>query len=238
MASTILQLSDIHMRADGGPVYGRDPAERLERVLDACERELAAVDLVVLAGDHSDDGESAAMSRVAKLVDRLAAPVLAIPGNHDCRRAHGEVFGDSAPIERGGWRVIGVDSSIPGEVHGTVDVSALELLLDGLDDRPTVLALHHPPLPPTGHPLFRFERAAELVASLASRPQVRALISGHVHMPFEVDVGSLRLLGGPSTLVPFDFAGDELTVGTGGPTGARVIALAEDGSLQSAVLEA
>jgi 3',5'-cyclic-AMP phosphodiesterase len=236
--ATILQLADIHMRADDGEVYGQNPERRLALVLEACERELAAVDLVVLTGDQSDDGDPQALERLRQILAGIGAPILAVPGNHDGPDLQRAAFGDWMLAEPGGWRVVGLDSSVPGEIHGSVDVGALESLLDGLDERPTVLLVHHPPVPPTSHPWFRIENAESLLASLAARPQVRAVLSGHAHFAFAFGRGRLQLLGGPSTLAPFSFPDDELLVGAGGPVGARALSLGEDGSLESRLIEA
>lgn len=237
-AATVLQLADIHLRADGGEVYGRDAEHRLRLVLQACARELPAPDLIVLTGDQCDDGELEGLRRLREILAPIGAPVLAIPGNHDGPDAQREVFGERTAVELAGWRVIGLDSSIPGEIHGSVDVAAVESLLDGLEARPTLLAVHHPPVPPTTHPWFQLEHAEALLGSLSSRPQVAAVISGHVHHAFALRRGGLALLGGPSTLAPFGFAGQELMVGEGGPTGARALLLGADGSVESRVIEA
>jgi len=237
-AATILQLADIHMRADGREVYGQDPEERLGLVLGACERELATVDLVVLTGDQSDDGEPAALERLRQILGGIGAPILAVPGNHDGPDLQRGAFGDWTPAEPGDWRVVGLDSSVPGEIHGSVDVGALESLLDGVDERPTLLLVHHPPVPPTSHPWFRIENVESLLTSLAARPQVRAVLSGHAHFAFAFGRGPLQFLGAPSTLAPFSFPDDELVVGGSGPVGARALSLAEDGSLESRLIEA
>lgn len=236
--ATILQLADIHLRADGGEIYGQDPEHRLRLVLQACARELGEVDLVVLSGDQSDDGQPAALDRVKQILDGLGAPLLAIAGNHDHADVQRAAFGDSVTVELGGWRAIGLDSSIPGEIHGSVDVATVESLLDALDIRPTLVAVHHPPVAPTSHPWFQLEHAASLLACLAARPHVRAVISGHVHCACSLACGSLQLLGGPSVLAPFSFDGAELTVNGDGPAGARAIFLRDDGTLQTRLIEA
>ena len=238
MGATVLQLADMHLRADGRDVYGGDPQRRLDLVLEACRRELAAVDLVLATGDQSDDGQPAALAQVRRMLAEIDAPVLAVPGNHDDAEAQRECFGDWRPVELADWRVAGLDSSIPGEVHGSIDPRAVAALLDTLDTRPTLLTMHHPPVAPTTHPWFQLEHAASLLAVLAARPHVRAVVSGHAHYSFSLACDGLQLLGGPSTLAPFRFDGAELTAGAGGPAGARAIFLADDGSLHSQVIEA
>jgi 3',5'-cyclic-AMP phosphodiesterase len=238
VTATVLQLTDTHMRADERPVYGHSPEQRLRLVLAACARKLPKIDLVVLTGDQSDDGELEAQRRVKAIVEEeLQAPIIAIPGNHDSVAGDRPAFGPDPPVELGAWRVIGLDSSVPGEIHGALDVSAVERLLDALDHRPTMIALHHPPVPPSSHPWFQLDGAKELLASLAVRPHVRALISGHVHTPVTLTRGELALMGAPSTLAAFVFQGDGLPVTADGPVGARVIRLSADGSLDSALID-
>lgn len=238
MTVTCLQISDVHMRADGGSVYERDPAARLRSVLERCEREIGATDLLALSGDQSDDGEPGSMRRVEQILAELHVPRLAVRGNHDESGPHLAVFGSAPAFELGGWRVIGVQSALSGEIHGAVDVGALECVLDGLDARPTLLMIHHPPVPPIAHPWFRLEHAEELLSLLAAREHVRGVISGHVHVPFVLERGSLRLLGAPSTLAAFGFEGGEISVDPTGPTGARAIMLREDGSFDSVLVDA
>ena len=234
--TTLLQIADAHLRADGEQIYGRDPERNLAVVVAACARELPGADAVVLSGDQSDDAELAALERAKEMIAPLGASVLAIPGNHDGPELQRAVFGARASADVGRWRVVAIDSSIPGEIHGSVDVAAAERLLDALDARPTVLAIHHPPLAPTTHPWFQLEHAQALLASLTARPHVRAVLSGHVHVPFERTHGALRLLGAPSTLAPFSFDDGELTVGGEGVLGARALRLGDDGSFESRLI--
>ncbi|MEE4543361.1 metallophosphoesterase [Streptomyces sp. V4-01] len=238
MPARVLQLSDIHFRGDGADVEGRAPDDRLRRVLDAWRRTERPVDLVVLTGDLADDGSHAACRRLADALAPLSAPVVAVPGNHDRAGVVRAVFAaDSATV--GGWDVVGVDTSRPEQIHGTVDVAAVAERLDSGDGRPTLLALHHPPVGPSAHRWFQLEGAEGLLAALAQRPQVRAIISGHLHDPFEMRAHTgLPVLGCPSTLVAFRHTGAEVVVGGGDVTGARLLELAEDGTVSSEVLAA
>lgn len=240
MPATVLQLSDTHLGAAPGPTAGdRDPDARLGVVLDAWHQRGERADLVVVSGDNADDGSAAALERLARALATIDAPVLALSGNHDDPDAVRAAFPGPDHLEVGRWRVVGCDTSRPGEVHGTVDVGALMARLDALDARPTVLALHHPPRSRSTHPWFRLDGADALLAGLAARPHVRAVVSGHLHDPFElVGPGDLALLGAPSTLMPIAHAGDEYRTGEGGPTGARLLRLADDGALATELVVA
>lgn len=240
MTATVLQLSDTHLTAvPGGPVSGRDPDGRLAAVLGAWAATGQPPDLVVVSGDDADDASPAAYDRLARALDPLDAPVLALAGNHDHPALVAEAFPGPPVAEIGSWRVVALDSSRPGQVHGTVDVAGAAAVLDGLDDRPTLVAIHHPPVSRSLHDYFQLEGGDGLLAALGDRPHVRALISGHLHDPFEFEgPGGLALLGCPSTLVAMRHIGDRWETGAGGPTGARVLYLADDGSFTTTILAA
>lgn len=239
--ATVLQLSDIHYPAVAGELFcGCDPVARLEAVLDACSRVDERPDLVLLGGDQTQDGGVQANQCLREaLIDRLDAPLLAIPGNHDDPDAHRMVFGPPRAREVGAWRVLGWDTRVAGADYGRVDVEALAARLEALDTRPTLLALHHPPVGPTPNPVFRLERSGELLSMLAPLPHVRGLVSGHVHTPFELQRDGLQLLGAPAVSAPFLHDADgRLTVGKGGPTGARMLFLENDGGMTWEMIEA
>lgn len=238
--TTLLQLSDIHFApVEDQRVCGVNPETRLRAVLNACQRKADPVDLIVLTGDQTDDGPHDANLRLRALLGNIGAPMLAVPGNHDPAEPHRRVFGEPTTIEIGGWRIVGCDTSIPGEIHGSLDVARLTDRLDRRTDLPTIIAMHHPPAPPTTNPWFQLRNAGRLLADvLPARAHVRAIISGHVHTPFDLTQDGVALLGGPSTCMPFQHTEGEVEVGAGGPTGARILSLLDDGTFHSEVVEA
>lgn len=240
-ASVVLQLSDTHLGAVAGvPVYGHDPDQRLATVLDAWRATGERADLVLLTGDLSDDGSAGGCERLATAVAALGAPVLAIPGNHDTPSVVEATWDGPRARRLDGWIVAGLDTTIPGEVHGTIDVPAAMAWLDTLDRVPTALALHHPPVSRSTADEFRLEGAAELLAALAERPHIRVVVAGHLHDAVDLETPSgLAVLGCPSTLEAIAHDGDRMDIGApGAPTGARVLSLDADGTFTSRVLEA
>ena len=238
--AVVLQLSDVHFtRAPDGDVGGVEPVGRLRAVLDRWRRTGWSADLVLLTGDNTDDGAAEGYRRLHEALLPLGAPILAIAGNHDDRQEQEKVFGPAVPAEVGSWRVVGLTSAVPGQIHGAIDAAAVARQLDGLDDRPTVVAIHHPPVSRSTHEWFRLDGGAELLAVLAERPHVRTLVSGHLHDVFELaGPGHLALLGAPSALVAIGHRGDTFEIGVDAPAGARVLHLADDGTCSSTLLEA
>ncbi|MGH9105667.1 MAG: metallophosphoesterase family protein [Acidimicrobiales bacterium] len=227
MTATVLQLSDTHLV--GGP-RDRHPDERLGAALAAVRDREVHPDLVVLSGDLTDDASEAACRRIASLLAPLDVPILAIPGNHDVSSEVEAVFGPPGPVELDGWRVLGIASNVPGEIWGSVDSRTVLSGLDTLDERPTALAIHHPLASPSTHPWFQLAGAASLLEGLAARPHVRVVLSGHLHEPFNRQIGDLSLLGAPSTLYAIRHQGQRWNKDACVLTGARLLYLGEGGA--------
>jgi 3',5'-cyclic-AMP phosphodiesterase len=237
--ATVLQLSDTHLtRTPGDEVQGADPLRRLRAVLDRWRRTGWTADLVLLTGDNTDDGSVEGYRRLHEALLPLGAPVLAVAGNHDDRVTQESVLGPATTAEVGRWRVVGLTSAVPGQIHGTIDAAAVARQLDGLDDRPTVVAIHHPPHSRSTHEWFRLDGGDELLAVLGARPHVRLLVSGHLHDAFELaGPGDLALLGAPSALVAIGHDGDRFEIGVDAPAGARALHLADDGTFTTTLLD-
>lgn len=231
----ILQLSDVHFTASGQPVEGQAPDAQLDAVLAAALPRSGRPDLVVISGDLTDDGSRAGYDRLAARLELIGAPLLAVPGNHDDPQLVSEFFGHAIHT-LSEWRVIGIDTSRTDQIHGTVDVPAEAQRLDDLDDRPTVLVMHHPPVSPSTHEWFQLDDAEEFAAMVSSRAHVRAMLTGHLHQPFEAIAGDTPVLGCPSTLVAIQHEGDGFKVGDARGTGARHIVLGPDYLFRSTVL--
>jgi Icc protein len=238
MPVCLLHLSDIHFTRSGSTlVGGRDPARRLQTVLDVVLRETPLLDGVVVTGDLTDDGSWSACRNLSAALRPLGLPMLSVPGNHDDPHAVRQIFGPDV-LELGGWRVVGIDSSRPAQIHGTVDVDAEMSRLDTFSRLPTVLAIHHPPVTPSTNAWFQLEDAAELRAAIVTRPHVRALFTGHLHHPFEADVGAATVFACPSSLIGFRHDGDEVVVGGADTSGARLTTLHDDGAVTSHLIMA
>ncbi len=226
--ATVLQISDTHLRAEPNTPTDTDPDAALAASIDAVHG--IEADLLLLTGDLADDGSLAALTRLRDLVAVFSAPVLAIAGNHDSIDHVHAVFAAPGEAEVGAWRVVAVESLIPGEIHGAVDVEDLTRRLDALDDRPTVIAIHHPPASPSTHPWFRLIGAESMLADLRTRPNVRAVVSGHLHEAFRFHDGGLELCGAPSTYYAIEHRGDDYRVLDDGMVGVQVLTLGDDGS--------
>lgn len=189
----LAQLSDLHLCDEW---EGVDPAPRVERVVAAIRALPDPVDAALITGDLTDDGSEESYRRVRELLEPLAVPTHVLPGNHDDRARLRAAFGlpgsGAEPVnysvEVGELRVVAFDSVVPGQDPGAYGPEQLRRLDEELGrepDRPTLLALHHPPLA-TGLPgwdainVGAADREA-LAAVVADHEQVRAIAGGHLH---------------------------------------------------------
>jgi Icc protein len=252
----ILHLSDTHLFGDDTLHYGTvDTTAALGRVLDAVEG--AEVDLVVGSGDLSDDGSAASYERLRGAIEPWAARhdalVVYAMGNHDLRSGFAEVLGDGhggiapagAPIDGvstvGAWRIVTVDSSVPGRGYGDLDRTQLDRLSEILStpaDAGTVLVLHHPPIPAATTLLQGLELADPgALAEVVAGSDVRVILCGHYHHSLVGTLGEIPVIvttGVANTADPLSPRGRERSV-IG--SGATIVTLDGD-SVRSTVIRA
>ncbi|MGH8361787.1 MAG: metallophosphoesterase, partial [Gammaproteobacteria bacterium] len=189
----VLQISDTHLFADpGGTLHGVNTRETLQRVLDTAARQ-PRPDLVLATGDLVHD-QPAAYPVLAEMLRQLHAPVAAIAGNHD---AAGELRAiQAAGLHVGGmqrlngWRILLLNTQVPGKVGGHLSQPELTLLQDGLrtaGDAHVLIALHHHPVPLRSAWLDRIalDNPDEFFSILDCSANVRGVIWGHVHQEFD-----------------------------------------------------
>lgn len=182
----LIHLTDLHFG------FHRDElvTPLLTRIADA------RADLVVVTGDLTHRALAGQMAQARAFLDRIAAPLLLVPGNHDLPvwnplarifwpfhgwRGH---FGrDLTPVARVGCvRVLGINSADPYVwQRGKIRRGEVGRVLGGLDPLGTnVVALHHPlqHLPRVDKLLAR--RARQALARLEGGG-VHLVLSGHLH---------------------------------------------------------
>lgn len=186
----LAQISDTHVRADDGGAA----ASQLKRAM-AQAREYD-VDLILLTGDLVNNEREEEYAALAEAIADPPAPLFLMPGNHDERvqlrrrfAGHG-YLPSKAPlhftIEDHPVRIVALDDVVPGETHGLLGPAGAEWLdatLSADRTRPTLVALHHPPI--LTHDLL-FDKiglldAEAFAAVIARHRQVVRVICGHHH---------------------------------------------------------
>ena len=193
----IAQITDVHLGFD--PV---NPEEFNRQRLDATLRVLRAIepapDLLLVTGDIANDGDdSVSYRRWAEAIADLPFPVYPLMGNHDSRAPFLRQFPDTGSadgfiqyaIEDHALRILVLDTLEVGRHGGGFCAKRgawLRARLDEAPERPTLIALHHPPIA-TGIPWLTEDPDAlwvgRLRAAVDGRRNIVALVAGHVHRP-------------------------------------------------------
>src|SRR5262245_56494794 len=90
MPFALVQLTDLHI----GAPWSDAPVAALKRAVDAIRQTLGhAPDALLVSGDIASTPLEAEYTEARIQLEKLGAPLYAIPGNHDDRRLLGGAFG-------------------------------------------------------------------------------------------------------------------------------------------------
>ena len=195
----IAHLSDPHLIGGGRLHYGViDNVAHLRAALDRLAAVRPVPQALVFTGDLADQAEPEAYATLRSIVEPAAAAMGAVVvwtmGNHDERSPYARGLFDSDDDgfqdrvhEVDGLRIVALDTSVPGDHHGTLEPEQLAWLADVLAtpaEHGTLLAMHHPPLP---LPMLRAAELIELhdqqsLADVITGTDVRGILAGHLHL--------------------------------------------------------
>ncbi|MFB6274123.1 MAG: phosphodiesterase [Salinibacter sp.] len=237
MSVELLQLTDLHLLADpADTILGVPPRTTLRKVV--AEARTHAWDLALLTGDLSQDGTPTAYEGVRKLVDPLDTSFYWVPGNHDQPAVMDRTL-DTSPFRTdrafgvGAWRVVMLDTALLDETHGRLSAEELAFLEESLSaypNRPTLVAMHHSPVPVGSDWLdpLNLRQPGAFRQIIEAHPQVRLVLFGHVHQQVDTRWGDTHLYGCPSTCFQFAPESEEFRVEDADP-GYRRVGLQDDG---------
>jgi len=240
------QITDTHVvAADTPDVLYADHNAQLAEAVASINAEATPISAVLATGDLTQWGTATEFEQLAELLAPLTVPVLPVPGNHDTRAGMGTCFPGHpwADADHLSWvmtvdgvRIIGLDTTVPGEHGGAFDAEREQWLRGVLADatgEPTMLAMHHPPFV-TGiewmdrSGLEGADRFAEVLHEIGG---VDRILCGHVHRPISALVGGVLAEVGPATAVhvALDLVPDGPKQIIRDPIGYRVLRV-DDGS--------
>jgi 3',5'-cyclic-AMP phosphodiesterase len=203
----IAQLSDVHV---GGARYS-------EELLRAAITEVNAAkpDLVVVAGDLTDDGYPDQYPLVKRELEAVDCPnLLLVPGNHDARHVGYLYFEETFGARDSRRRLdlgeltaalVAVDSSKPDLDEGEIGREHYGWIEEGFageaDVRIFICHHHLMPIPGTGRERNQVLDAGD-VLSLLRQLGVDIVLSGHRHVPYVWPVAGMFIVhsGTVSTL--------------------------------------
>jgi Icc protein len=200
-------------------------------------------DAVVISGDLTDYGravEYASLQQQIAPLEGAGLPVYLMPGNHDDRDelrrsfpTHRYLGGGVVlqfAVDVGPMRLLALDTCVPGRSEGMLDAERLGWLEEQLratDERPVVIAMHHPPFQTLiGHmdKMGLLAGAPDLEAIVARHPNVERILCGHLHRAIDVRFGGTiaSTAPGPAHQVCLDLDPEAVSAWTLEPPSFRV----------------
>ncbi|RMF19875.1 MAG: 3',5'-cyclic-AMP phosphodiesterase [Gammaproteobacteria bacterium] len=247
---SIVQITDSHLRREAdGQLLGMNTRQSLTEVLKLVRSRARHPDMVLASGDIAQDHSREAYEAFADLLDGLEDSLYWFAGNHDDPKVMDAALqpvcgGRGAPcvVDCDPWRIILLDSSVHGEVHGELGAGQLAFLGEALEssgDRHVMISFHHHPIDVGSTWLDAIglkDRDAffDLVDDFAN---VRLILWGHIHQEWDSMRNGVRLLATPSTCVQFKPGSEDFAVGDNAP-GFRTLSLYDDGTIETEVIRA
>ncbi len=241
---TLAQVTDLHLSAaENGELVGMNTDHSLEHVLARVSADLPALDLLLVTGDITDNGNVPGYRRAMDKLAALGVPQVWLPGNHDDWANMAQSVNGGGHLARSvdmeQWWVVMLNSTTPGEVGGHLSRDQLDLLdlkLLEAGERHCIVALHHHPVAIGCDWLDeqQVDNADAFWAVIERHPQVRAVIWGHVHQAFESERKGVRLLASPSTCIQFAPNSPGFKLDSCAP-GYRWLKLHDDGRIETGI---
>lgn len=227
----IAQISDTHIVPKGQEwksLAQTQVASRLRLIVQNLNTLNPKPDVVLLTGDAIDDAGTAGYIHLKEILKPLTIPLYIIPGNHDDREDMRFAFQEESYMPSEGFiqyvvddhpvRLIGLDTIIPNESHGTLCQERIDWLYNILKEnisKPTLIFMHHP-LIKIGQRLLdklNCHVPDNFESLIRSFPNIIGIISGHYHKSCAAIFGGTLCFVGPSVAPVhyFEKASDEET---------------------------
>lgn len=244
-ALRLVQFTDPHLYgSETETLRGIATLPALVRTMEVAQARDWPVDAVLVTGDLVQD-DPAGYKHFRRLFGALNLPILCLPGNHDepeimHRELRGKPFVTDGYVDMGAWRIVLLDSALPGSARGRLSkqtLAALDSALSSAGSKHTLVCLHHHPVPMASRWLDQvgLENFAEFFEVIDRHKNVRAILWGHVHQTYDSLRKDVRLLATPSTCAQFLPRADEFAVDAR-PPAYRTLELRPDGTLVTEVV--
>lgn len=242
----LAQITDTHLLADPQALLrGCAPLQNLKTILDRLSQD--PIDALLLTGDLAEAGEPEAYQHLLTLLKPFTCPIYWLAGNHDCLQSAQRILSPHYPgttdtvrsLSLGAWQLILLNSVLPTAQWGEgylseTTLQTLETTLQTQSDRPTLIALHHHPLPVGIDWLDQIAvtNGSRFLECIEPFRNVKIILFGHIHWAFEQHRGSQTFYGCPASSLQVT---PPPPLPQAQSPGFRVLTLEENGSHQTQI---
>lgn len=242
---SVLQLTDPHLFAEeSGTLLGVHTAQSFKAVLESILNQNLHFDCVIVSGDISQDYSVSSYQRFAHAVSVLERPVFFVPGNHDDGPLMYRILSDYGVntqrcLIADKWQFVFLNSEVYSVPHGWVERHELNYLRDRIEERPdlnTVVVVHHLPRHVNSRWLDTqtMHNQDEFNSFICIFPQVKLVLSGHVHQEYDQIFNNIRYIASPSTSIQFEPYSHDFSLDLKGP-GWRYLQFDRSGNINTQV---
>ena len=206
----LAQLTDTHLLAKPtAQLRGCNPWQTFNTVLQTVAQ--CQPDGLLLTGDLAEQGELDAYKQLVEAISPLPMSTSWLPGNHDHLATLQQVFQQLptsqglTSIDLGPWQLILLNSVLPQAKFGEGYLSdqqlqTLRTQLSQHPDKPTLVALHHHPIPIgiDWVDQMQVQNADDFLNLINQFSNVKLVVFGHIHHEFQQHNG-IGFYGSPST---------------------------------------
>ncbi|SJM93326.1 metallophosphoesterase [Crenothrix polyspora] len=210
--TTVLQLTDLHLFAEQHGVFnGVNTRNSYNQVLNHVRQHYSTPDVIVITGDLAHDNACETYQYIADSLKVFNAPVYCVLGNHDHSKNAYRVY-PLAPVTTdlhcvfGQWQIVLLDSNHQPEAGSYQgEVSAVELqrvgaLLSRYPKLWTLIAMHHNlPQHDDRGVAIEVRNHQQVMAYFEQQPNIKVVLSGHVHQEFVIVQNGVCYLSTPAT---------------------------------------
>ncbi|MCK0526874.1 3',5'-cyclic-AMP phosphodiesterase [Anaerobiospirillum sp. NML120449] len=242
---SVLQLTDLHLFAEeAGTLLGVRTADSFKAVLEAVVNQSLHFDIVVVTGDISQDYSVSSYQRFAHAIAMLQKPVFFVPGNHDdgplmYRILHNFGVHTERSLICNNWQFVFLNSEVYSVPHGWVERDQLNYLKACCDNHPelnTAVLVHHLPRLVRSNWLDTqtMHNQDEFNNFIAGFPNIKLVLSGHVHQEYDQVHDGIRYIATPSTSIQFEPLSHDFALDMQGP-GWRYLRFDRNGGIDTQV---
>ncbi len=198
--SVVIQISDTH--------FGTERPEVMRALVDLAQR--LQPDLLVLSGDITQRAKPSQFKAAREFMDRLGAPMLAIPGNHDIALFNGiaRLFWPYADYSKAFGVELEPVHSCPDLLvlcvnttrayrhkHGEASAAQIERVARRLESASAqqlrVVVVHQPIAVQRPEDAVHLVRGHDAALQRWARAGADVVMGGHIHLPYVMEIQAL-----------------------------------------------